>query len=251
MRDIYTNEVFFVHYSQIRPKLWPLLGESWYKPVLYTNEYVEFGVAPEPDSLSHAPGSARRACATNITGINNGTLMMDMSVLKVTQYRKTRPQHLVQQDNQNTQNNDNNHYILNNQNNQNNQNTQDVQSNASQAASCGTETDLGEDDQGTFQQVNRSGRVEKKSTSSWNSGRGVRGGRDGRDGRAGRDGRDGRAGRPQNTSSTASNNSNNSNNRNNRSNSSNRNYTTDRTSASSSTVTGIQTRKNKPFVRRQ
>jgi hypothetical protein len=79
LRDIYTDEVFMVHHSEIRPRLEPRLGPSYFTPCLWTGEYVEFSVGMNPRK--------QQECAKAVTGINGGTLIMDYSVALVTEYR--------------------------------------------------------------------------------------------------------------------------------------------------------------------
>ena len=79
VRDIYTDEVFMVHHSEIRPRLEPRLGPSYFTPCLWTGEYVEFSVGMNPRK--------QQECAKAVTGINGGTLIMDWSVALVTEYR--------------------------------------------------------------------------------------------------------------------------------------------------------------------
>ena len=79
IRDIHTNETFFVHHTGIQPQLPPIV-EGW-KACLYSGEYVEFVVAAnptKPDSL----------CAQCVTGINGGELMCDRAAWRVLFYRK-------------------------------------------------------------------------------------------------------------------------------------------------------------------
>jgi hypothetical protein len=229
--DIYTNEVFFVHYSQIRPRIQPRLGKSWYKPVLYTNEYVEFSIAPEPPTQGQA-SQRRRACATNITGINGGTLLMDMSIMKVIEYRNNstsnnshtqgssqQPQHCNDYadnsaattahdaDNNNDDNNDDN----NNDNNTYSDNTYSDNINVDTTYS----DDIPEDNTAEFEVVGRSGKPVRKASNSHQRRQHYR-------------------------------NRNNSNNNNN-SYSSNNNNTSYSSNSSNNTNT---TRRNRPFVRR-
>ena len=68
-----------VHHSEIRPRLEPRLGPSYFTPCLWTGEYVEFSVGMNPRK--------QQECAKAVTGINGGTLIMDWSVALVTEYR--------------------------------------------------------------------------------------------------------------------------------------------------------------------
>lgn len=79
IKDIKTDETFFVHYTGLQPQLPPIV-EGW-KACLYSGEYVEFVVAAnetKPDSL----------CCQCVTGINGGELMCDRAAWRVLFYRK-------------------------------------------------------------------------------------------------------------------------------------------------------------------
>lgn len=79
IRDIDSNETYFVHHSGIQPQLPPIV-EGW-RPCLYSGEYVEFVVCANPtrpDSL----------CAQCVTGIRGGKLMCDLAAWKVLFYRR-------------------------------------------------------------------------------------------------------------------------------------------------------------------
>lgn len=81
VRCLDTDDIFFCHCTDLRPTL-PPLGKSWYKPVLYTGEYVEFDAGI--NSRSGKP-----ACF-EVTGMRGGSLIMDHGILKYLEYREER-----------------------------------------------------------------------------------------------------------------------------------------------------------------
>jgi hypothetical protein len=78
VRRLDDSQNFFCHHSELRPSYEPL-GPSWHKPCLYTGEYVEFETGVNP--------ATRKICCKEITGINDGPLMMDHAIWKAIRYR--------------------------------------------------------------------------------------------------------------------------------------------------------------------
>jgi hypothetical protein len=81
VKSINSGVVFFCHNTELRPTL-PPLGKSWYKPVLYTGQYVEFTAGVNKET--------NEPCCLNVTGIGGGSLIMDHGILKYLQYRNPR-----------------------------------------------------------------------------------------------------------------------------------------------------------------
>ena len=71
------TEDVFVHIRDLNPKF-------AHTPTLYTGEYVEFSTAPN----GFTPEGKQRMKATNVTGLNDGTLLCDHGQIQFRSYSR-------------------------------------------------------------------------------------------------------------------------------------------------------------------
>ena len=83
IRDLDDGGTIFCHHTQLVCR-YPKLGRDWYKPVLYTGEYVEYrrGV----NTTTNTNSNGKEMCM-GVTGIRGGTLLMDHGIMRYIQYR--------------------------------------------------------------------------------------------------------------------------------------------------------------------